>query len=314
MDARFNVARQIQQGTNFNPAGAPQQPTAPTSTDPRVFTPDATNSSASLTFTAEDCMDFMLAAKAGNLDKVQAWAAKGMRMDLRNDSSDQTPLGEAARKGHMDVVRFIIAQPTASFIAEADKVKALTSALVDKRSDIAGLILSTCKDQDLALASAVHALGPDSDLSAIRAELRKTRIEATTAPAIVGKQGLTDQDKEDFHASARNGDLAKVKQYLDRGMPPDVTFKNNDITALNHAARKGHQAVVELLLRAGAGSKACQKQDALIAAATAGHQQIAQILLDSFAAPGHIKDAALQAARALGLTGAVALIAHLQAQ
>jgi ankyrin repeat protein len=286
----------------------------------------STQASVELKFTANDCVDFMNAAKIGNLAKVIEWAGKGMPMCLHNDSTDQNPLGEATRKGHIEVVRYVLSHPTAASIGDAQKEKALAAAMADNQTAIAKLILDSCSDQNKMFENAKRALGADSDLTAIAPSLSdiwQSVLEASskvgtsspsTASSASVKKGITELDKNDFLDSARSGDLAKVRQYLEQGMPVDIAFGNSGITALHQAARKGHASIVDVLLSAGAGGKAVEKRQALIAAAAAGHQQIAQKLLQSFAYPDSARLDAHNAALNLGDSNAAALIARLQLQ
>ena len=86
-------------------------------------------------------------------------------------------------------------------------------------------------------------------------------------------------DRQFLHA-VENGDLEQVKEALGKGADVDVT-DNIGQTALMAASRKGHKAMVKLLLDKGADVNAKTKMygwTALKAAAMEGHEEIVEVL------------------------------------
>lgn len=87
--------------------------------------------------------------------------------------------------------------------------------------------------------------------------------------------------------AARDGDLAKVKEFLKAGADPNGSIEGDDgrpPTALELAACEGHADVVHVLLQSGASIKQ-SGADALECAVIFGRSTIVKILLDAGAGP-----------------------------
>jgi ankyrin repeat protein len=87
----------------------------------------------------------------------------------------------------------------------------------------------------------------------------------------------------EFAQAAARGDAAAVKLFVAAGMPPDQPAGPDDTTPLVAAARAGHLEVASLLLKALAGTpqqRAPQEAAALAAAAAHGQTAIVELLLD----------------------------------
>ena len=82
----------------------------------------------------------------------------------------------------------------------------------------------------------------------------RSRLIALLAVAFILAPTAPAQDlNEDFLAAARKGDVAKLKELLDKGV--DVNTKTQyGATALAYACDKGHVEVVKLLLERGANA------------------------------------------------------------
>ena len=85
-------------------------------------------------------------------------------------------------------------------------------------------------------------------------------------------------------AAADRGEEAAVLAWLDRGGQADATCKRrgvNGITLLMVAARRGHERLVELLLKHGAGINVQSNKGftALLYAADKGHESVVELLL-----------------------------------
>ncbi|ETW00925.1 hypothetical protein H310_06581 [Aphanomyces invadans] len=106
--------------------------------------------------------------------------------------------------------------------------------------------------------------------------------------------------EQNMFIAAKNGDLAGVQMYLDRGA--NIEWKNTGWvgeTALYAASKRGHVAVVNELLRRGANIHAttdkrhfmrsdaldCDAWTPLHAAAHSGHVAVIECLLDAGADP-----------------------------
>lgn len=106
-------------------------------------------------------------------------------------------------------------------------------------------------------------------------ELKKrSRQEAETTPI-----ATKNTDLAKFIWSAQNGDIKKIKKFLDAGMPPDTTG-NDGVTALSHAAYAGYEDICCLLIKAGANLNAADANGntPLIWAGKANHHDIYQLL------------------------------------
>ena len=93
---------------------------------------------------------------------------------------------------------------------------------------------------------------------------------------------------EPIHDAARHGDAAEVKRVL--ALDPslanlvDTEAKNNSVTPLHYAAEKGHKAVAQVLLAAGADIDARGSMGtALELAVFLGNTDVAELLLDKCA-------------------------------
>lgn len=89
------------------------------------------------------------------------------------------------------------------------------------------------------------------------------------------------QIKKPIDQAAVDGDVARVKELLDKGT--DINTRNRmDYTPLLGAARNGRKEVVDLLLSRGADINAKERsgKTALFLAAENGHKEIVQVLLD----------------------------------
>ena len=77
---------------------------------------------------------------------------------------------------------------------------------------------------------------------------------------------------EEFFKAVKNGDAAKVKEFLKAKADPDIKDKGGN-TALMWAASQGHKEIVEILLKAKADPniKNSKGRTALTAAAYFGH-------------------------------------------
>jgi ankyrin repeat protein len=91
---------------------------------------------------------------------------------------------------------------------------------------------------------------------------------------------------KDFHASAAQGDLEGVRQFLEAGMEVDVPDESS-MTALIRAAENDRPQVVAFLIEQGARAdiEGPNQRTALIGAAQAGADEVVRILLKGSADP-----------------------------
>ncbi len=89
------------------------------------------------------------------------------------------------------------------------------------------------------------------------------------------------QAPDELFAFAAKGELARVEELLERGVPIDASDKF-DRTALAHAATKGHLSMVDFLLRNGADPNAGKdSRRPIFYAASFGHTDIVKRLQDA---------------------------------
>ena len=109
--------------------------------------------------------------------------------------------------------------------------------------------------------------------------------------------------------AARDGDTATIEQYVDGGVPVDLTNSNGD-TLLILAAYHEHPQTVAALLKRGADTDRVNDrgQTALVAAVFRRHVEIVQALLVAGADPGLGGQTAYDVAAFFDLQEMVALL------
>jgi len=94
----------------------------------------------------------------------------------------------------------------------------------------------------------------------------------------------SERRDEDLFVSSALGDVDGVRRALDRGADVN-SFPIEDLTALMSAASKGHTEIVQILLNAGANPNARTGDDdnttPLIWSANHGYVEVARLLLDA---------------------------------
>ncbi|KAL9257710.1 arginine N-methyltransferase 2-like protein [Drosera capensis] len=106
-------------------------------------------------------------------------------------------------------------------------------------------------------------------------------LKSSTPPPPAPSTAMDSGEK--LCSAARDGDEDKVQSLIDAGA--DVThFDADGLTPLMHAAKRGHAAIVRLLLEAGAPWNALSREKFLCAgdfAMEAGHQEAFEVLLNA---------------------------------
>ena len=157
------------------------------------------------------------AVGSGNLEIVKYLVGQGASIDAKN-TAGETPLHYAAAYGHLAIVKYLDEQGADLTITSNDGSTPAQTA-------------------DLSGQTAVNTyLGPKTAAEA-RAELTRLGIAYTAAA---------------FVDSARTGNLAVVKLFVQAGMSVESTLIAISYTALHYAAVYGHLAVVKYLVGQGA--------------------------------------------------------------
>jgi ankyrin repeat protein/beta-lactamase regulating signal transducer with metallopeptidase domain len=216
-----------------------------------------------------------LAARAGDLAKVQSFIQKGTDVNAK-DRVGQTPLFSAVLADTTDVAKFLIAKgadidakdslgmtPLISLLRSHDK-KDMVELLISKGANV--------NTQTKGGATPLHlACGCGENDAAELLIVKGANVNAKATGRWVGVTPL--------HCAAGNGYRHIVELLLAKGA--NVNAKdNNGQTPLHTACSKGQKDVVELLIAKGAdvNAKDNKQQTALLSAKEQGRDKIAETL------------------------------------
>ncbi|KAK6518749.1 hypothetical protein TWF506_005888 [Arthrobotrys conoides] len=219
------------------------------------------------------------AAEEGNRAIVELLIQNGADIEPK-DSEGCTPFCWAAKEGHEEVVRFLLAQPgidlevkvgaryygdrgrtPLSYAAEAGHVGVVKLLLETGRVDLdpvrprAGRtpLSYAAKGGHVAVAQMLLATGrvdPDSMRMASGADRIRTPLPSRSKFWYNRVSSVTSRTPLSY--AAEYGHIDVVKLLLEtEGVDPDYLAYDKDQTPLSYAAQNGHGAVVELLLATG---------------------------------------------------------------
>ncbi len=202
------------------------------------------------------------AASDGDLAKVRALVEKNPALvNLKDAASGSTPLHEAARKGHVSVVEFLLASKADVNARDRSNLTPLKLATGYGRKEVVDVL---SKVGATAVAPVASGARPPS----VRA-LQPANTSAGTAADIP------------INVAARAGELEKVKALL-MAFPELANATNSrGVTPLQIATMQGHQPVVETLLASGANvnARATNGSTALLQAAGKTNLALVKLLL-----------------------------------
>jgi ankyrin repeat protein len=296
--------------------------TTSTATSATTLTsPVAQTTALQITFTDDQVSDMLNSAKAGDIDSVKAWLDQGMSVAARKSGSDETALGLAARKGKLDMVKFILSHGTAVDFTRLDKQtainatfnvaneKAITLAISHTDGQLmAGNTLVTEMDifeakqghrqlEETSIRPAGHSSNAGL-INSLAPGYESSGNSSASAHSSRNVMTVTEDMKNALHDAARSGDLPLIQQLIDNGMPMDTKLGTGNETVLEIAARRGKVEVINYLVTKGASNLSyAVKTSAIQAAATNGHAGIVKSLLDLFIDPASTKHAMLKQAR-----------------
>uniref|UniRef100_A0A8C8AEQ3 K Homology domain-containing protein n=1 Tax=Otus sunia TaxID=257818 RepID=A0A8C8AEQ3_9STRI len=239
---------------------------------------------------------------------------RGANLEEVNDEG-YTPLMEAAREGHEEMVALLLAQVLtvscgchwANINAQTEETQetALTLACCGGFSEVADFLIKAGADIELGCSTPLMEAAQEGHLELVKyllaagANVHATTATGDTALTYACENGHTDvadvllQAGADLeHESeggrtplmkaARAGHLCTVQFLISKGANVNRATANNDHTVVSLACAGGHLAVVELLLAHGADPTHRLKDGStmLIEAAKGGHTNVVSYLLD----------------------------------
>uniref|UniRef100_A0A674GM60 Ankyrin repeat and KH domain containing 1 n=1 Tax=Taeniopygia guttata TaxID=59729 RepID=A0A674GM60_TAEGU len=237
---------------------------------------------------------------------------RGANLEEVNDEG-YTPLMEAAREGHEEMVALLLAQGEipwqwrANINAQTEETQetALTLACCGGFSEVADFLIKAGADIELGCSTPLMEAAQEGHLELVKyllaagANVHATTATGDTALTYACENGHTDvadvllQAGADLeHESeggrtplmkaARAGHLCTVQFLISKGANVNRATANNDHTVVSLACAGGHLAVVELLLAHGADPTHRLKDGStmLIEAAKGGHTNVVSYLLD----------------------------------
>ena len=209
------------------------------------------------------------AAVAGDIEQVKLHISKGTNVNEKTATGD-TPLHHAVIYGHEDVAKLLIANGANVNERTTDGDTPLHYAARYGQKNVAELLITKGAD--------VNAKNKNGDLPthlALRGNLESPKKEVLELLIAKGTNLSCIQ------ISAHQGDLAKVRSFVEQGISVD-SRDSEGRTALHYAAMQGKADVVEFLLSRGADVNAKDKDFGFIPlhhAASGGHKDVVEMLL-----------------------------------
>lgn len=175
------------------------------------------------------------AASEGDIEQVRLHISNGSDVN-KKDTTGDTALHYAVRYGRKDVVKLLIANGARVNERNAGGNTPLHYAALYGKKNVAELLISAGAD--------VSAKNKNGDLP-IQLALRNMKTEVVD---LLIAEGPT---LSSIYMAAYQGDLAKVKRFLEQGISVDSRNSGGQ-TALHYAVLRGKREVVEFLLSQGA--------------------------------------------------------------
>ena len=200
--------------------------------------PRATLEAFSRPFALASGGDLLIAAREGDLARVQALIAGGAPVNTQ-DRSGATPLMAAAANGHGDAVRALIAAGADSKLKDASGRTALMAAAANRQGEIAAALLAAKTDvnaQDAEGKTALFLAAFAGAPGIVRA-LLQAGAEVDAAPPS-GETALI--------SASRRGDAEVVRALVEGGANVKTRNKEGE-TPIEVARRNKHPEVAALL-------------------------------------------------------------------
>ncbi len=213
------------------------------------------------------------AAFVGNIRLMEALLAKGVRPVLDNPIGFPQPLQIAARQGHQDAVLLLLENATGTEL-KSWVTHVLAAAAMGGQEHIVHLLLEPRSNFNTSGCCELAVLGA-AHYGHIRLfQILLEREQSNTS--VLLDQGLL--------MAAEYGHAQLVRMTLEAGVNVDAR-RIGGPNAIQFAASLGRTEIVLSLLAAGATRNykrpECGFDDALCRAASNGHQEVVQILLDA---------------------------------
>ncbi|RYE83810.1 MAG: hypothetical protein EOO65_03335, partial [Methanosarcinales archaeon] len=240
------------------------------------------------------------AAGSGDGPEVRRLLAMGANINALNENKN-TPLHEAAQKGHMDVAVILLEAGARADIVNSAGNDALHRAVVSARASLARRIwLHTrdprftplhvaalqldvvCDDIELTPVSVDSVDGCGFTALHVASCVGNLRMIVRLLHAGANKEAVNKNGTKPLHAACWNGHEACVRVLLEAGANKEVA-KKGGFTPLHIACQLGHQACVHVLVDAGANKEVTNKDCAtpLHLACWNGHDPCVRTLLDA---------------------------------
>ena len=218
--------------------------------------------------------ELILAARTGDLAKVNAYLEAGLQVD-QADKEGVTPLFVGAQNGHLEVVKALLERGAQ---VDQSKKNGSTPLFIAAKNDHLEVI------QVLLERGAQVDKVDKADTSPLLIAARNGRLEVAKALLERG----AEVDKADdcgwtpLYGAAYRGHLEVVQALLERGAQVDQANKDG-VFPLFVAAREGHLEIAKALLERGAEVDKADKDGwtPLFAAAWAGNSHVIRVLLAS---------------------------------
>ncbi len=190
----------------------------------------------------------------------------------------RTPLHYASSGGHLAIARILLEKGVSITVQDKDRWTALDHAVYNRHWDVVEMFLkegrhrwASCQSQRQCRAPPPDAADDDALVLELREGTKTNHNERMLAAGLATCLGL---------------DNLLVRLFNEHGCHPDATIRGG-VVPLVHAAENGHQTRVEVLLAHGADVNGVERADAnpLRCALRRRHDAVVSVLLDAGASP-----------------------------
>jgi pectate lyase len=232
------------------------------------------------------------AVKTRHRDIVELLIANGADINAKNNDG-QAPVDVALSRNLTEVVELLITKGADVSLDVAARVGVLAKVkgLIEKGTDI--------NEKDVSGKTALHYAVEYGHKDVVEWLIdnganvnAKDKDGNTPAHIALGKYNrpilelliAKDANIASIHLSAYQGDLDKVRSFIEKGADINTTDSHGS-ALLHYAARRGHKALVEFLIARGAdvNAKGNRSFTPLHSAAAGGHKDVVALLLDNAA-------------------------------